>query len=191
MRASARVHLAVASILAILLMAAAASPVAAAPNRVERAERLAHRLVNCLRTGGTVTLAGRCRAYGTGRYSRERRPLARSRKISNRVSWPWASQLASSDSCTHQLGRSSIDRRFHSAGLMNAVNGENVACHSAKTPRAMVVYWVRYWYRERKWGGWHWRQIKDGDFRSAGFGVARTAGGRTRLVINFYGRVVD
>jgi hypothetical protein len=189
-RASARVHLVVASVLAILLVAAAASPVAAAPHRVQRAERLAYRLVDCLRTGGKVTLEGRCRGYAGGRYSRERRPLARSDKISNQVSWPWARELASSNSCTHELGRSSVDWRFRSAGFMNAVNGENVACHSGKSARAMVIYWVRYWYRERKWGGPHWRQIKDPDFRSAGFGVARTRGGRTRLVINFYGRVV-
>ena len=58
------------------------------------------------------------------------------------------------------------------------MNGENVACHSAKSARAMVVYWVRYWFRERRYGGPHWRQIKDPDFRSAGIGVTRTAGGR-------------
>jgi hypothetical protein len=190
-RAPARVHLAIASLLAILLVATVASPVAAAPTRVGKAEWLAFRLVNCLRTGGKVTVEGRCIGYGTGRYSRERRPLKRSRLISGQVSWPWAKQLASTNTCTHQLGRSSVDLRFRSAGFKNAVNGENVACHSGKRARAMVIYWVRYWYRERTYRGPHWRQIKDPDFRSAGFGVARTAGGRTRLVINFYGGVVD
>lgn len=190
MRAHARVHLAIASLLAILILMAAASPVAAAPSRVQKAERLAHRLVNCLRTGGKVTLEGRCRGYGSGRYSRRRAPLERSQRISDDVSWPWARQLASSDSCTHQLGRSSLDRRFESAGLTGPVRGENVACHYGKRARAMVIHWVRYWYAERKWGGPHWRQIKDPDYRSAGFGFARTGGGRTRLVINFYGRVV-
>jgi hypothetical protein len=190
MRAHARVHLALASLLSILLLATAATPVAAAPSRSHKAELLALRLVNCLRTGGKVTLEGRCRGYGTGRYSREQRPLRFSDRISNQVSWPWARQLAGSDSCTHQLGRSSVDWRFRSAGLRHSVNGENVACHSAKSPRAMVAYWVRYWFGERRYGGWHWRQIKDPDFRSAGIGVARTAGGRTRLVVNFYGRAV-
>jgi uncharacterized protein YkwD len=90
-----------------------------------------------------------------------------------------------------ELGRSSVDWRFRSAGLRGDVNGENVACHSAKSPRAMVVYWVRYWFGERRYGGSHWRQIKDRDFRAAGVGVSRTAGGRTRLVVNFYGRSVD
>ena len=191
MRARARVQLALASLLAIFLLATAASPVAATPSRAHKAELLAHRLVNCLRTGGMVTLEGRCRGYGSGRYSRERRPLKLSHKISDKVSWPWARQLATSNSCTHELGRSSVDLRFSSVGLTSAVNGENVACHNGKRARAMVIYWVRYWYGERRWGGPHWRQIKDPDFRSAGFGVARTAGGRTRLVINFYGRAVD
>jgi hypothetical protein len=190
MRARARVHLVLASLLAVLLLTAASSPVAAAPDRSHKAERLAYRLVNCLRTGGKVTKAGRCRGYGTGRYSRQRRPLRYSDRISDRVSWPWARQLASTNSCTHELGRSSVDRRFRIAGLMNRVNGENIACHSAKGTRAMVIHWVRYWYRERHYGGWHWRQIKDGGFRSMGIGFARTGGGRTRLVINFYGRRV-
>jgi hypothetical protein len=191
MRAPARVHLVIASLLAIVFMATVASPVAAAPSRVGKAEWLAFRLVNCLRTGGRVTLEGRCNGYGTGRYSRERRPLKRSNLISDQVSWPWAKQLASTNSCTHTLGRSSVDLRFRSAGFRDDVNGENVACHSGKRARAMVIYWMRYWHRERRYGGPHWRQIKDSDFRSAGFGVARTASGRTRLVVNFYGGAVD
>jgi hypothetical protein len=191
MRAPARIHLVLASVLAILLLATAVGPVAAAPSRSHKAERLAHRLINCLRTGGKVTVVGRCKGHGTGRYSRERRPLRYSDRISDRVSRPWASQLARSNSCTHVLGRSSVDRRFRSAGLRSSTNGENIACHSAKSPRAMVVYWMRYWYRERRWGGAHWRQIKDRDFRSIGVGVVRTGGGRTRLVVNFYGRSVS
>jgi hypothetical protein len=186
----ARVHLAVAGLLAILLIGLSAAPTAAAIDRVPRAERLAARLVNCLRTGGKVTLQGRCRGYGSGRYSRERKPLGLSRRISKDVSWPWAKRLSSANSCTHQLGRSSVDWRFRSAGLRSDVNGENVACHSGKRPRAMVAYWVRYWWRERTYGGPHWRQIKDGDFRSIGIAVSRTSGGRTRLVVNFYGRRV-
>jgi hypothetical protein len=191
MRPPARIHITIASLLALLIMVAAASPVAAAPSRVPRAERLAYRLIDCLRTGGKVTLDGHCRGYGSGRFSRHRRPLRLSDRISDKVSWPWARQLATSNSCTHVLGRSSVDLRFRSAGLRNDVNGENVACHSAKGPRAMVVYWARYWARESRYGGDHWRQIKDPDFRSIGVGVSRTAGGRTRLVVNFYGRRVD
>jgi hypothetical protein len=191
MRASARVPFAVASLLAVLLLAGGGSPAAASADRVPHAERLAHRLVNCLRTGGLVTLSGHCRGYGSGRYSRERRPLRLSDRISDQVSWPWARQLTATNACTHVLGRSSVDRRFRSAGLRHAANGENVACHSTKTAREMVAYWVRYWYGERRYGGSHWRQIKDRDFRSVGIGVARTPGGRTRLVINFYGRAVD
>lgn len=188
---SVRANLAIATLLAILLMGVAAAPTAAAVERVPSAERLAHRLINCLRTGGKVTLQGRCRGYGTGRYSRERKPLKLSARISREVSWPWARRLSSANSCTHQLGRrTSLDYRFRSAGLRNGVNGENVACHSGKAPRAMVAYWVRYWWRERSYGGPHWRQIKDRDFRSVGIAVSRTKGGRTRLVVNFYGRSV-
>jgi hypothetical protein len=188
---SARVHLATATLLAIMLVSVAAAPTSAAVERVPSAERLAHRLIDCLRTGGKVTLHGRCRGYGSGRYSRERKPLELSRRISREVSWPWARRLSSADSCTHQMGRrTSLDWRFRSAGLRHDVNGENVACSSGKHPRAMVAYWVRYWWRERSYGGAHWYQIKDRDFRSVGIAVSRTSGGRTRLVVNFYGRSI-
>lgn len=187
-RPGARIQVALVTLLALLLVVAIAAPAdAAPPQRVPSAERLAYRLLNCLRTGGKVTRAGQCRGYGTGRYSRARKPLAYSRRISNRVSWPWAARLARNGSCHHGSARLSTDRRFRSAGLRAAVNGENVACHNAMSPRRMVIHWMRYWYKETAWGGAHWHQIKDRDFRSAGIAVARR-GSRVRLVVNFYGR---
>jgi uncharacterized protein YkwD len=50
---------------------------------------------------------------------------------------------------------------------------------------------MRRWYKETSYGAAHWRQIKDPDFRVAGFGVARHPSGRTTLVVDFYGRRVD
>jgi hypothetical protein len=55
----------------------------------------------------------------------------------------------------------------------------------------MVVYWMRRWRLEANYGGPHWQQIKDRDFRVAGFGVARHGSGRTTLVVDFYGKPVD
>ena len=59
------------------------------------------------------------------------------------------------------------------SGLRNDVNGENLACMWAAPPRRMVVYWMRHWYKETDWGGAHWHQIKDPDFR-----VGRLRGGQ-------------
>ena len=190
MRHRAHAHVAIVSLLTLLLMASVSAPVTAAAQRFEATERYALKLINCLRTGGKVTASGSCIAYGSGRFSAYRKPLAFSRKISNKVAWPWASRIARADYCSHELAGSSIDRRFRTVGLTAITNGENLACHSAESPRGMVIFWVRHWFRETSYGGAHWRQIKDPRFRVAGLGVAKT-GGRTRLVIDFYGRLVD
>jgi hypothetical protein len=189
-RRPAHRHLVVASLLALITLAAVSLPVSASAHRSVSTERYALKLVNCLRTGGKVTPAGFCVGFGSGRYSAYRKPLEFSHKISNKVAYPWASRIARANSCGHSLAGSSIDRRFRTVGLRHLANGENVACHSAASPRQMVAFWVRYWHRESSYGGPHWRQIKDRRFRVAGIGVARM-GGRTRLVVDFYGRRVD
>jgi hypothetical protein len=187
---SAHLPLVLATVLAFLALASASLPVSAAAQRYESTERYALKLVNCLRTGGKVTAAGHCIGYGSGRFSAYRKPLEFSHKISNKVAYPWASRIARANYCSHTLAGSSIDTRFRTVGLRSITNGENVACHSAAGPRQMVVFWVRYWSRETSYGGAHWRQIKDPRFRVAGLGVVKL-GGRTRLVVDFYGRHVD
>jgi hypothetical protein len=189
-RKASRLDLVLATLLALLTLAAVSLPVSGSTHRSVSTERYALKLVNCLRTGGKVTPAGFCIGYGSGRFSAYRRPLEFSHKISNKVAYPWASRIARVNSCGHSLAGSSVDRRFRTVGLRHITNGENVACHSAASPRQMVAFWVRFWHRESGYGGSHWRQIKDPRFRVAGIGVARM-GGRTRLVIDFYGRHVD
>jgi hypothetical protein len=189
MRRPARIHLVLASLLALLMVGPAAGPASA--ERYEGTEHLAYKLLNCLRTGGIVTQAGTCRGYGSGKYSKYRRPLALSSRISDRIAFPYAARIARTGQCRHDLGGSSYDQRFRTAGLANPVNGENLACQWASTPRHMVIYWMRYFYKETGGRGPHWRQIKDPDFRAAGLGVARHRSGRAALVIDFYGRRVS
>lgn len=189
--ATMRLPLAVATLLSLLLIALTAMPVAAAePKRFEATERLAHKLVNCLRTGGKVTNRGKCRGYGSGRYSAKRPPLKRSRKISNKVSWPWARRTVKANICGHTLAGSTVDRRFRTVGLKHIANGENIGCATSWSPRKMVITMAQWWYAEKSYNGWHWRQLKDRDFKSAGFGVAVLPNGRSRLVVNFYGKAV-
>lgn len=190
MRSSIRINLVIAALVALLVVGFTAAPVAAETQRFRSTEQYAFRLLNCLRTGGKVTTAGTCVGYGSGRFSAYRKPLEFSEKISNKIAFTYSARIASAGQCRHDLG-STTDQRFRTVGLRDDTNGENLACHWAASPRRMVVYWMRRWYHETSYGGAHWHQIKDGDFRVAGFGVARHPSGRTTLVVNFYGKVVD
>lgn len=191
MRSTSRINVAIAFLMALLVVGFTAAPASADTQRFRATERFAYKLVNCLRTGGKVTRDGSCIGYGSGKYSHYRRPLAFSDRISNKVSYPYSSRIATAGECRHDLGGTSTDQRFRTVGLRYSVNGENLACHWAASPRRMVIYWMRRWYKETGWGGAHWHQIKDPDFRVAGFGVARHRSGRTTLVVNFYGRRID
>ena len=167
-----------------------AGPVSAGTTRFTVTERYAFKLLNCMRTGGRVTQAGSCAGWGSGKFSKYRAPLKRSRRVSDQVSWPWAKRTAISNVCGHALAGSTVDRRFRAAGLFSSINGESIGCSTAWTPRKMVVTIMRWWQNERAYNGWHWRQLKARDFKVAGVGVAKLSGGRTRLVVNFYGKVV-
>ncbi len=196
MHHTARTHVAIASLLALLLLAMTALPaMAAEPKRMHAAEDLAFRLVNCLRTGGKVTTEGKCKGWGSGKYSAKRAPLKRSNKISNKVAWPWAkrsAKLYTSRTCWvgHSLAGSTVDSRFAAAGLKYGVNGENVGCALYGSKR-MVIFIVRWWQREKSYRGSHWRQIKDRDFKSVGVAVAKRGTGKSQLVVDFYGKIVD
>jgi hypothetical protein len=196
MRRATRPHLAIASLLTFLLMLTAALPATGATvRRSDTAEKYAHRLVNCLRTGGKITIDGRCKGYGSGKHSQYVKPLKRSAKISNKVAWPWARrsvQWYGTRACWigHSRYGSTVDSRFRKAGLRNATNGENMGCYRAPV-RAAVRKLLRMWQREKAWYGWHWRNIKSKKFQSVGYGVARYGKRKTQLVIDFYGPLVD
>jgi hypothetical protein len=190
MRSSIRINVVIAVLTALLVVGFVAAPVAAETQRFRSTEQYAFRLLNCLRTGGKVTPAGTCVGYGSGRFSAYRKPLDFSEKISNKIAFTYSSRIATAGQCRHDLG-STTDQRFRTVGLRDDTNGENLACHWAASPRQMVVYWMRRWYKETSYGAAHWHQIKDRDFRVAGFGVARHRSGRTTLVVDFYGKRID
>lgn len=190
MRSSIRINLVIAALMTLLLVGLTAAPATAELQRSRSTEHYAFKLLNCLRTGGKVLPGGTCIGYGSGRFSAYRKPLEFSEKISNKIAFTYSARIASAGQCRHDLG-STTDQRFRTVGLRDDTNGENLACHWAATPRQMVVFWMRRWYKETSYGGAHWHQIKDRDFRVAGFGVARHPSGRTTLVVNFYGKLVD
>lgn len=178
--------LAIAVSLAVLLTVGVADPVSAAPTRHVKLERFALELVNCTRTGGWVRVDGTCKAYGTGRYSRYRRPLPFHDGIADDVAYPWAVKIARNEYCGHSLWGSSVSERFTAAGYTHRYKGESVGCSSYYRARRMVIRTHRKFQAERSWNGWHWRNIKDPDWRSVGIGIA-TVGAETRVVYDFYG----
>ena len=170
----------------VALSTFAASPGAAAPRRHEGVERYALKLINCTRTGGWVKVDGSCSKYGSGKYSKYREPLKFHPGIADDVAYPWAMRIARAGYCGHTLAGSSVDERFKDAGYKNDNNGENVGCSYAWSARVMVLRTHRMMQSEQAYGGSHWTQMKDPDFVSVGIGVV-SAGGNTRIVIDFYG----
>ena len=196
-RIAAPTHLAIASLLALVLVALAVIPATAAtPWRAKTAEDTAIRLTNCIRSGGLVTAAGRCKGWGKGNHSKAMPALKHSNRISNLVSWPWVKQSVQwngTRSCWigHSRKGSTVDRRFASVTLKHIANGENMGCGMYGSGRQTVVRIIRMWQSEKAWNGPHWRQIKDPEFKSVGVGVARYGSRKTQLVMNFYGKRLD
>ena len=197
-RHPARAQLAHVSILTQLLVALTAIPATAVePKRRTGAEDLTFKLVNCMRTGGYVTKAGRCKGYGSGKHSRYVKPLKRSAKISKRVSWPWARksvQFYGTRTCWigHSKNGSTVDKRFASASLKHVANGENMGCGMWGGAQDTALRVVRMWQAEKgRSYRPHWKQLKDPDFKSAGVGVAKYGRRKVQVVVNFYGKVVD
>ena len=196
-RQPARVHLTIVSVLTLLLVAMTALPAnAITPKRRTGAEDVTFKLVNCIRTGGHVTKAGKCKGRGTGKYSKYVKPLKRSSKISREVSWRWARKSVTfkgTRACWigHRWNGSTVDTRFASASLSKRIaNGENMGCGMWGGAQVTAVQLVRMWQAEKSYRGPHWKQIKDKDFQSAGVGVAKYGSRKVQLVMNFYGKVV-
>lgn len=142
------------------------------------------KLVNCTRTGGWVQKTGSCTAYGSGRYSRYVRPLVRSGAISDLATRPYAKLLAINNQCGHNFD-GSVTTRLARVGFRGSAWGENLACHSALSTRAMVIWAHRVFQSEKSTNGGHWKNIKNTRYTQIGIGVWME-GSRVRLVTDFY-----
>ena len=182
--------IAYATVVAMLLTLVAVAPASAGDvTRVSAAEKYAHKLLNCTRTGGFVTKNGSCRGYGSGDYS-DRRPALRLHKgISNKVAWPWARALVTHDVCGHVIpGKPTLTQRMRNKGFRYWYYGENVGCGwSTADATAVVLATHRAMQAEKKYQGGHWKNIKNRGFKSVGIGVAM-GDGRVMVVWDFYGK---
>jgi hypothetical protein len=168
----------------IVVTLAAATPVSGATLAAPwlDTEKYALYLINCNRTGGWIRTDGTCAGYGTGRYSSYVPPLSRSGAISYNVSRPWAKHLALAALCLH----GDPGARLRNNGFTSYTWGENIGCRDGySSARAAVLASHRYFQSEASYGGGHWKNIKNRNFKCVGIGVWRY-NGRTRLVEDFY-----
>ncbi len=183
--------LAAATVVALLLGLLAAGSVSATTSvtRVPAAEKYAHSLLNCTRTGGFVTAEGACLARGSGKYSAYRKPLRLHANISRKVAWPWARAMVEQNACEHVIaGQPSLSTRMRNKGFRYYYYGENIGCGwSTGDAKGVVLATHRMMQAEKKSRGGHWKNIKNPKFKSVGIGVA-TGGGRVMVVWDFYGR---
>lgn len=174
------------ALLSIACLLGSAAPAAASGAPYLDLERFALSLVNCTRTGGWVRSDGTCKGRGSGTYSTYRRPLTLSSGISTDVSRKYAVKLAAADYCNHDLRGSTIRARFRNGGYRGTPYGESLGCSGGYTVRQMVIRTHRMMQSEKSSNGWHWRNMKNKDFKRVGVGIAKD-GSESRVVYDFYG----
>jgi len=136
-------------------------------------------LMNCTRTGGWVTSTGHCNSPG----GRSVAPLKLDRGISSQVSRPYAKRLAVGNDCSHFIG-GGPDDRLRRAGYRSYAWGENIGCRSGGAMNAVLASHL-FFQSEKSYNGGHYVNLMNAKYDRVGIGVW-VAGGRVRLVIDFY-----
>lgn len=138
-------------------------------------------LMNCTRTGGTVTSSGSCSSPG----GRDVAALKLDSGISSKVARPYAKLLATGNDCSHFIGGDPGDR-LRRAGYTSYRWAENLGCRSGD-PFAAVLGSHLYFQSERSWSpqGGHYVNLMNAAYDRVGIGVW-VSSGRVRLVVDFY-----
>lgn len=137
------------------------------------------KLMNCTRTGGTVTSSGECSSPG----GRDVAPLWQDAGISSSVSRPYARKLAVYDICSHFSG-GNPGSRLQAAGYTSYIWAENLGCRSGD-PFAAVLASHLFFQSEKSYGGGHYVNLMNPRYDRVGLAVW-VSGGRVRLVVDFY-----
>jgi len=136
-------------------------------------------LMNCTRTGGTVTSTGACSSPG----GRDVAPLFQDAGISAKVSRPYAKTLAVNNLCTHFSGGTPADR-LRAAGYTSYIWAQNLGCRSGDPFKAVLATHLFY-QSEWSYNGGHYVNLMNPKYDRVGLGVW-VSGGRVRLVVDFY-----
>ncbi len=139
------------------------------------------KLMNCTRTGGTVTSTGACSSPG----GRNVAALWIDAGISSKVARPYAKKLAVNGICTHFSGGNPGDR-LRAAGYTSYIWAENLGCRSGDPFKAVLGSHL-YFQSERTWSpqGGHYVNLMNAKYDRVGIGVW-VSSGRVRLVVVFY-----
>jgi hypothetical protein len=146
-------------------------------------ERYVLRLVNCIRTGGTLQSDGDCSGYGSGKNGGYRKPLTLHAGISTKVARPYAKYLATRAACNHFL-IGNPGTRLRRAGYTSYRWAENLGCRTGN-PYTAVLGSHLYFQSEKPYSGGHWVNLKNPDYTTVGIGVW-VSNGNVRVVTNFY-----
>ena len=137
------------------------------------------KLMNCTRTGGSVTASGGCSGAG----GRNVAPLWQDAGISREVSRPYARKLVLNNGCTHYSG-GTPSGRLSAAGYTSYIWAENVGCEGG-SPYSAVLGDHLFFQNERSSNGGHYVNLMNAKYDRCGIGVW-VVGSRVRLVIDFY-----
>ncbi len=137
------------------------------------------KLMNCTRTGGWVTSAGACSSPG----GRAVRALWQDAGITAKVSRPYARKLAVYNICSHFSGGTPATR-LRAASYSSYIWAENLGCRSGN-PYSAVLGSHLFFQSEKSYSGGHYVNLMNAKYDRVGIGVW-VAGGRVRLVVDFY-----
>jgi hypothetical protein len=146
-------------------------------------ERYYLSLMNCTRTGGWVTSSGDCSTQ-THHTLPSQGALALDDGISNRVSRPYAAELADLRILTHNLNGTTAHGRLAAGGYPGASWGENIASPSNAGPSGMIKIETVF-QSESGYRGGHYANIMNRYFHRVGIGI--WVSNSIRVVIDFYG----
>jgi uncharacterized protein YkwD len=136
-------------------------------------------LMNCTRTGGTVSSTGTCSGGGSNSTA----PLWIDAGISSKVARPYAKLLAEGNLCSHFINGNPGDR-LKAAGYTSYIWAENLGCRSGD-PYSAVLGSHLYFQSEKSYNGGHYVNLMNSKYDRVGIGVW-VASGRVRLVVDFY-----
>lgn len=192
-RQSRGARLFIASLIALCLTvpavpAGAASGTGISSSAEDDLQEFALSLVNCVRGGGWVRTNGTCDEHPSKKKYRSsrRKPLKLSEAISEKVAEPLAVRCAKRGACSHTLGKG-YKARFKDIGVKSYV-GEALGYSWWGNAKKTVISSFRIMQQEKirpgAWGRWHWRYLREPEFKRVGIGIAKR-GDYTVIVYDF------
>lgn len=183
-----------ASLISLCLVIPAAAPAGAASgtgisaSAEDDLQAFALSLVNCTRGGGWVRSNGTCDKHPSKRYrSTKRKPLVLSDRITEKVAESLAILCVKKGRCSHSMG-AHYTTRFKRIGIKKGI-GEALGYGWWGNARKTIISSFRRMQEEKitgAWNRWHWRYIKEPDFKRVGIGIAKR-GSYTVIVYDFAG----